>query len=294
MSKFKKEVHRLIIDSRIKSLILPLSDKEYKDLEKSIVEDGCRTPIVIWRGIIVDGHNRYEICTRRMIPFCVNVKKFNSFDEALAWVCAKQLERRNITEEMRKYLIGKQSDSEKNVYNLRNVSESSHPETRRQSNSQIARDNHIARSSVEKYAIYARAIDIIRKKNKELAYKILSGEYKLSQASVVSLSKLSDERISNIEGEFGRRNSAYVRLKDTKDIIIGLGKTSIKDMPAYDPDAEIVGLALTIPTWVSSIERVESKAAFAEASDSAKSKLSSQLTELIKVASNLRLRLEEK
>ena len=29
-------------------------------------------------------------------------------------------------------------------------------------------------------------------------------------------------------------------------------------MPAYDPDAEAVGLTLTIPTWASSITRVDS------------------------------------
>lgn len=28
-------------------------------------------------------------------------------------------------------------------------------------------------------------------------------------------------------------------------------------MPAYDPDAEAVGLTLTIPTWASSIERID-------------------------------------
>ena len=28
-------------------------------------------------------------------------------------------------------------------------------------------------------------------------------------------------------------------------------------MPAYDPDAEAVGLTLTIPTWASSITRVK-------------------------------------
>ena len=32
---------------------------------------------------------------------------------------------------------------------------------------------------------------------------------------------------------------------------------SVKDMPAYDPDAEAVGLTLTIPTWASSISRVK-------------------------------------
>ena len=31
---------------------------------------------------------------------------------------------------------------------------------------------------------------------------------------------------------------------------------SIKDMPVFDPDAEVVGLTLTIPSWSSSIDRI--------------------------------------
>ena len=33
-------------------------------------------------------------------------------------------------------------------------------------------------------------------------------------------------------------------------------RPSIKDMPAFDPDAEAIGLTLTIPSWSSSIDRI--------------------------------------
>lgn len=35
---------------------------------------------------------------------------------------------------------------------------------------------------------------------------------------------------------------------------------AIKTMPAYDPDAEVAGLTLTIPSWMSSIDRTKSMA----------------------------------
>ncbi len=41
-------------------------------------------------------------------------------------------------------------------------------------------------------------------------------------------------------------------------------------MPRYDPDAEVASLTLTIPTWVSSIRRVNNSADFTAVSAEAK------------------------
>ena len=79
-----------------------------------------RDPLVVWRGTLIDGHNRYEICTRHSIPFSVKEMNFYCREEAIAWICANQLGRRNLSEETRKYLIGKQYDSEKFVSKIKN------------------------------------------------------------------------------------------------------------------------------------------------------------------------------
>ena len=34
-------------------------------LEDNLLQDGCREPISLWEGIILDGHHRYEICMTR-------------------------------------------------------------------------------------------------------------------------------------------------------------------------------------------------------------------------------------
>ena len=57
-------------------------------------------------------------------------------------------------------------------------------------------------------------------------------------------------------------------------------KTSVKDMPEDDPDASISSLALTIPSWRSTIERVHNTFNFQEASPKAKSRLTMELTRL--------------
>jgi hypothetical protein len=51
-------------------------------------------------------------------------------------------------------------------------------------------------------------------------------------------------------------------------------------MPKYDPDAEASSLALTIPSWRSSIERVQQKANLDGISAGARSSLESELISL--------------
>ena len=67
----EKKVYELKIDEDYKYLIAPLQRREFLQLEENIIADGCREPIVVWNGVIVDGHNRYEICTRHKIPFAI-------------------------------------------------------------------------------------------------------------------------------------------------------------------------------------------------------------------------------
>ena len=59
-----KEFRQLEIDPEFKALIRPLRREEYRQLELNLSIDGCREPLVAWGDIIVDGHNRYEICNR--------------------------------------------------------------------------------------------------------------------------------------------------------------------------------------------------------------------------------------
>ncbi len=52
---------------------------------------------------------------------------------------------------------------------------------------------------------------------------------------------------------------------------------SVKDMPGHDPDAEISSLTLTVPSWVSSIDRTRSMANLGGISGDARRKLEKEL-----------------
>ena len=55
---------------------------------------------------------------------------------------------------------------------------------------------------------------------------------------------------------------------------------SVKDMPAFDPDAPAVELSLTVPSWTSSIKRAQKNINAAIVSDRAKEKLKEVLCDL--------------
>ncbi|MHC1576879.1 MAG: ParB N-terminal domain-containing protein [Methanosarcinaceae archaeon] len=95
------------IDPEFKSWILPLRPDEFTGLEGSLLADGCREPLVMWNDILIDGHNRYEICTKHDIPFKTVNKDFASRDDVKNWIINNQLGRRNVTSEQRDYMLGK-------------------------------------------------------------------------------------------------------------------------------------------------------------------------------------------
>ena len=87
---------QIIIDKEFQSLIPPLTEEEYEGLEKSILAEGCRDALVLWGDILVDGHNRYEICTAHDVPFQTVQKDFADRDDALRWIILNQFGRRNL------------------------------------------------------------------------------------------------------------------------------------------------------------------------------------------------------
>ena len=90
-------------DRTIKGYIPPLSEQEYNDLEADIIENGCEQPLDIWAGndIILDGHNRYDICMKHDIDFYIKERVFATRTDALIWMLRRQMGRRNLTDAKR-------------------------------------------------------------------------------------------------------------------------------------------------------------------------------------------------
>ena len=92
----EKSLHTLTIDPEFRDLIPPLTTEELEMLEESILANGCESPLIVWNGIIVDGHNRYAICHKHGIPFMVQEKQFSERETVIIWMLQNQLGRRNL------------------------------------------------------------------------------------------------------------------------------------------------------------------------------------------------------
>ena len=88
----------ILIDSEFKNLIPPLSAEERANLEESILNEGCRDALVLWGDTLIDGHNRYEICTAHNIPYNTIQMNFNDRLDVKEWIFKNQFGRRNLSE----------------------------------------------------------------------------------------------------------------------------------------------------------------------------------------------------
>ncbi len=91
-------MRKLQVDQEFSSLLPPLSEKEFNDLEKSLVEHGYEGPAIqLWNGVIVDGHNRYYLCRKHNIEFKTENIEFENREEAMQWMIRLQIAKRNLT-----------------------------------------------------------------------------------------------------------------------------------------------------------------------------------------------------
>ena len=198
-------LNALKIDPEFQGKIPPLTFEELEQLEKNIVNDGkVINPIIVWNGLIVDGHNRYTILQKHPdIPYTVHEKAFASRYEAIIWICKNQLGRRNLTPEQKKYLVGKQYEAEKrshgandgfrgNQHELVSAGKR-HLPTGTQTCKRIAKDNGVGKTYVKDAELYAKGVDAAEEAVPGTRQKVLSGEVKLTAAEIASVARAPPE-----------------------------------------------------------------------------------------------------
>lgn len=108
-----KDVNDIKIDPEIANLCRPLTEDEKAQLEANLKADGCIDALKLWDDILLDGHNRLEICKRLGLPFNAERIEIKDRSEAVNWVISNQLGRRNLIPEDASYLRGKRYEAEK-------------------------------------------------------------------------------------------------------------------------------------------------------------------------------------
>ena len=195
----------LTIAPEFKGKIPPLREEELKQLEENILADGVViNPLIVWDGVIVDGHNRYRILQKHPeIQFTTYEKEFSDRYEAIAWICKNQLGRRNLTPQQFKYLVGQQYEAEKcteqfhgNQHTLTNKSGVGQFDRHQKSEctaERIARETNTSEKYVRRSGQFSKGVDAAEEAVPGIKQEILTGSIKPTEKAVAAIAKAPPE-----------------------------------------------------------------------------------------------------
>ncbi len=308
-------LYKLKYDAEFRKLSFPITAENYATLEQDILRNGYNKQLYAWNLTLLADYEQYEICQKYDIPFSLSYIFAKSREEVTAWICRKELERNDLPDVMSKYLIGKLSLMERILFaheialsraskkTYKTLIEDKMPrynDNATRTRERIGVNHHISYITVRKYEILAQAIDIIYDTSAEFAMNILSDNVKISQECIIEISKMSSKEVKAmseaiIDEEITKKCFSQSRklISQASNTILKNTAGSIKDMPKYDPDAEVASLSFTIPSWISSIIRVSKVSDFSNISASAKTRLMKELESLENTANDMITAIKE-
>ena len=263
------------IDPEFKRLSVPLSPEEERRLEHSLIREGCKEPIAVWHGCILDGHKRYEICSYEEMEYETVKMDFATKDEALLWACKKRLATVKPSSTAYRYLLGKRYGYEKKRYK-RNPQKVPIMNSDRAKQAGpvcclLADEATLNYNTIKRYSTFAIRMDIIAVRDIAMFEAILAEKIPVTYADVTRYSTMDSVKLVNVRRKLLREKDVKMRQRKPRKKATEDEKTEekmeqaaplemgIKEMPVFDPDMEFRGLALTIPTWMNAIARSRAK-----------------------------------
>lgn len=187
----EQKVYELTVDPEFRDLIPPLNEEELKLLEASLVADGCESPLIVWNGVIVDGHNRYAICRKHGIPFSIQEKNFSSRDDAMLWMLRNQLGRRNLNSYQRVELVLKFEPLVKNAAEQRMLAgKAANPvPTLAQGQTKGKTRDHLSEAAGVSHGTFAKAKKLVQSADEETKRELRAGKITVNRAYTELLEK---------------------------------------------------------------------------------------------------------
>src|SRR5262245_54293105 len=145
--------------------LIPLQSRgEHMALDQSIQAEGCRDPLLVWKGknVVLDGHTRRALCIGHKKQ--VKVREVDLPDEraALEYILQIQRQRRNLTREALSYFRGSEFHAlkQRRGGNRRGRPPKAFNEPRSTA-AEVADKHGVSEKTVKRDALFARAVDQI-------------------------------------------------------------------------------------------------------------------------------------
>lgn len=190
----------ITISAELKTFIPPLTNEEYQKLEQSILSEGCREDLIVWKKenefILVDGHNRYSICQKHNISFKTQTKDFTDIEEVKDWMINNQLGKRNVTEEVKSYLRGLQYKNEKKKQG--GDRKSSNQNDYLKTHEKLAEQHKVGAATIQRDEKFFEGLDLIATNDLSLKWKILNREIIIPKNIISDLPKKTKDEIKEV------------------------------------------------------------------------------------------------
>ena len=208
MSSFAGNIEQLkavVIDPEFEKVCPELTSKEKDQLEENILADGEVTaPLIVWNGILLDGHNRRRIILAHPeLPFQIKEIQLLSRDAAVAWICKNQLGRRNLTEFQWHDLVGLRYKAEKKIFGgdtfYKNqyvdlgVAQNGPPPKHRGTAERLARELGIGRNTVKRAEKISDGLAAADEESPGIRRDILAGEIRPLKKEIMAIADAPEE-----------------------------------------------------------------------------------------------------
>ena len=197
---------KIVSIDELKELIKPLQDEEYEQLKANILQNGCQDTIKIWQTfenvvnpdndsneeifVLVDGHNRFNICNDNNIPYNISIMNFDALEDVKSFMIDLQLGRRNVNLLEVSYYRGLQYNRFKWIGLQQENDEDS-----KKTAVAIGQKYNVDERTIRRDGQFAEGLEMLAK---ELKSEILEGKVKVSKKDLQKLAKIQSN-ISEIE-----------------------------------------------------------------------------------------------
>ena len=221
----------ITINAALQSYIDPLTASEYAALERSLLVEGCRDALVLWNGVLIDGHNRHAICTAHGIAFStLENASFETIEDVMLWIIDNHLARRSVSDFQRGVLALRKKDivatriAQQTVSNPASNSASAQPQNAatREETAQLARLSNNTMVQIEK---------IQKAATPELVQAVRSGTISINAAATVA-SLPEAEQLAAVAGGKKQMQQAAREVREQKT----RARAPKEASPADEPD----------------------------------------------------------
>jgi ParB-like chromosome segregation protein Spo0J len=225
------------MEIRFQHIIPPLSADEFTQLERNILQDGIREPLVLWGDVLVDGHNRYAIAQKHGLPFQSVQVGFADDKAATEWIILNQFGRRNINNYQRSVLaleleeiIAKRA-KERQIRKPESVVQKSAPQNK--TRDEIAAIAGVSHDTIDKVKKIKTSAPV------EIVQKVESGEISINQGYQAVKRAEKQQEITEAQEDIAKqtgKGKPVLHICDSRAFDVGEKYDLLLTDPPYSTD----------------------------------------------------------